>query len=248
MNRAFSPAFNVPELFLDIETIPTEDPQLIAKLASKIKPPGNYRKPETIEAWLQEEGKAVLDESILRTALDGTYGRIVCIGWAFGDAEVETLICHDERELISTFFNCCYEQAKVLRPKMGNGSPAGINETIPVVGHAVRTFDLRFLWQRAIINREPPLHIIPWHANQSHPLVKDTMEMWNPDREKRVSLETLCRVLGLSNPKEGMNATGVYESWLNGEYEAISNYCSGDVLAVREIYRRLSERREFLNV
>lgn len=99
-------------LYLDIETIPTQDRVLMREIIAKhatqpldestIKPASNLTDPAKIEADLQKRlEKARADQVALvtkagqdtdaeyrKTSLDGTTGRIACINWAFGDGDI----------------------------------------------------------------------------------------------------------------------------------------------------------------
>ena len=61
-------------LTFDIETSPTTDEKVIAELVETVQPPANYKKPDTIEKWMDEHAQEKAQELINRTALDGSYG------------------------------------------------------------------------------------------------------------------------------------------------------------------------------
>lgn len=218
----------MPTLYLDIETIGCDDPALTERIVSKITPPKTLKKAESIAKWEQEEKPAAIEEAISRTALDGTYGRICCIGWAFDDEPVNSFV-GPEPLALQTFFGACETAAIVEhydRPVKGH----------TIVGHNV-TWDLRFIWQRAVINGIPRPKSIPWNAKPWE--LQDTMLMWNPDREKRISLDTLCSILGVKTPKNGMDGSMVGQAWRDGKHEEIGAYCRADVEATRECFRRM---------
>src|SRR5688572_15853802 len=77
------------EIFLDCETIPTQRADIQARMVSGISPPGNYKKPESIAQWWASEGDAKRSEAIHSTALNGTWGEVICIGLAINDEPVE---------------------------------------------------------------------------------------------------------------------------------------------------------------
>lgn len=222
-------------IFLDCETIPTEDPAAIADIAAGIKPPANYKKADTIEAWEKNEKTAAVAEAILKTAFDGTYGRIIVLGYAVDDAEPVAL-CGVEGEILAQFFSAVSASAKYVF-QSGEGE-----RLLAFVGHNLLGFDLRFLWQRSVINRvKLPSSLMkackarPWDG-----MVADTMQMWHPDRDRRISLEKLCKALGVTTPKTDLDGSKVYEAYKAGEIERIANYCKGDVIAMRECYKRLT--------
>jgi len=65
---------------IDIETKPSTDDVVIQRIRDSIKPPAQYKKPESIEKWIKENGEAKAQELIDRTALDSSSGTIFCIG------------------------------------------------------------------------------------------------------------------------------------------------------------------------
>lgn len=226
-------------LVIDLETIPCESPDVIADIATTIKPPGNMKKADTIAAWEASEKQAVVDEAVLKTAFDGTYGRIIVIGYAIDDAEPVAL--HGpEKDILWQFFATMSEAGKITYQSQGNRPAA--EQTLTFIGHNLVGFDLRFLWQRAVINQvKMPVSLLkacrakPWDG-----IVADTMTMWHPDRDKRISLDRLCKVLGVPTSKGDMDGSKVYEAWKAGEIERIAEYCRGDIQATRECFKRLT--------
>ena len=66
-------------IFLDIETLPTNDSAVIQELKAGITAPGQFKKPESIQQWLAENGEQALQDAVRKTSLDGMYGRICCM-------------------------------------------------------------------------------------------------------------------------------------------------------------------------
>ena len=75
----------------------------------------------------------------------------------------------------------------------------------------------------------------PWSDS-----INDTMLMWNPERERRISLDRLCKVLGVPTSKGEMDGSKVWDAYQAGEYEKIATYCATDVEATRKVFHRLS--------
>ena len=222
------------ELFCDIETLPVIDEKLISLVTDKVKHPANMSKPETIAKWEAEEKPLAIAEAISKTALDGTYGRVCCIGFGFGDATVSSIVSRDEKELLTKFYaevesKCTDAKSKtVTRPK--------------VIGHNIRDFDLSFLWKRSIINGIKPSPLLPWSEAKWSEHIGDTMYMWDSAPDKRISLHRLCIVLGVESPKDlnGMDGSDVATLWLKRDYQKIGKYCVDDVVAMRSCYRKMT--------
>lgn len=220
------------ELFLDIETLPSTDDRVYQILADSIKVPGNMSKPETIAKWVAEEKPKLIDEAMAKTSLDGTYGRVCCITYAFGDESVQGHINRDEKEVLAEFFEAC----------MGKAAEKFTTAKLTVVGHAVNDFDLRFLWQRAVINGVIPPSCLPFNASKYSEYIRDTMTMWNPSPDKRISLHKLCLALGVESPKDknGMNGSDVALLWQKREYKKILAYGCDDTDSMRSCYRKMT--------
>ena len=216
---------------LDIETLPSEDAEVIASIAEGITPPGNISKAETIAAWVLDKKPEAVKQAIAKTSFDGTYGRILCIGWAIDNAAPEHLI-GDEATVLSGFM-------EALLPIMPQSR---LEQSAVFIGHNISGFDLRFLWQRCVINRVvmPATLLAACRAKAWDKAIADTMLMWNPGNDRRISLDKLCKALGVPTSKGDMDGSKVHETFLAGDLDKIAAYCMDDVVATRECYRRMT--------
>ena len=221
-------------IYLDIETLPTSDPDVIAALEAGIKPPGNISKPESIQKWMDENKADALAAAISKTSFDGLHGRVCVICYAFDDGPVYSSEADDERKLLQDFYAHAYDVSTMER----HGGLVDLPVT--VVGHNVAGFDLPFLKHRSIINSVRPPNAIykamnakPWES-----CIADTMLMWSSDREKRVSMDRLCKALGIPG-KGDFDGSMVAATWPTDPAKVIE-YCRQDVERTREIYKRLT--------
>lgn len=219
-------------LTIDIETLATNDQTIIAEIAKTVAPPGNIKLPESIKKWHEEHGEQALNDAVSKTSFDGLYGCIACIGWAFDD-DAPTCTGHGltEREAITSFYDA-------LETYIDQNYVGGARDII-VCGHNIAGFDMPFLKARSIIlGIKPPAFLIramnakAWDNN-----IADTMLMWSQDRDKRVSLDKLCRALGIAG-KDGFDGSMVAETWPDDPRRVIE-YCMDDVLRHRVVYKRL---------
>lgn len=218
-------------LYLDIETLPTDRADVREYIAATVSPPGNISKAETIAKWNEESRPAAVEEAVAKTGLDGTFGRVCVIGWAFDDGPTSALAsADDERFVLQTFARSMAE------------IPLTEHYTTCVVGHNVSSFDLRFLTQRFIVNGiKPPLLIQraaqakPWEADK----VFDTMVQW-AGVGNRISMEKLCLALSIPSPKSDITGATVAAAVAAGRIEAVALYCEGDVEATRSVHRRMT--------
>jgi len=208
-------------LFFDIETIPTELPWVIEDLRANIRPPANYSKPETIEKWMSENAETALKEKIHATGLDGAYGQICCIAYAFDDESIQTIGTHlqlTERSILADF-------SAELKDK----------RITKIIGHNIAGFDLPYIRKRAIIHGisiNLPCDAKPWDEK-----IYDTMLKW--DAKKSISMDKLARVLGIEG-KGDIDGSMVWDMYKRGEYQQIADYCADDVNIVQSIYSRMT--------
>lgn len=222
------------EIFLDIETIPTARTDIQARCVADVSPPGNYKKPETIADWWAKEGESKKAEAIARTALDGTWGEIICIGLAVNDGPVEVYgRGHTEADLLNTF-------SLMLDSKCTKAIQSG--DMWPTIarwiGHNIIDFDLRFIWQRTkLLGVALPFSLPVGRAFDKH--VFDTMKEWAgyKDRISQKDLE-LAFGIGRNDPLvEG--GADVFQAYQEGRIDDIKQHCREDVENLRAIYRRM---------
>lgn len=223
-------------LYLDLETIPAQRPDVLEEIRANIKPPGTIKKPESIAAWMENESANAVDEAYRKTGLDGAFGQICVAGFALDDGDARTIWADDwdrpgyEIDLLEDFYQALHEII-----------PANQERAITVVGHSVANFDIRFMIQRSIVNRVKPHRIIaaaaqakPWDGT-----VFDTMTQW-AGFGNRISLDKLCRALSVPTPKTGIDGSKVWDEVREGRIRDVVGYCGRDVNATREVHRRMT--------
>jgi hypothetical protein len=209
----------VKSLYLDAEVIPNLDEQAIAEIAASITAPGNYKKQESIDEWMAENKQRLVDEQVHKACFDGATGKIVCIGWAW-DGDTVNVVKGDEADNLNVLF---YDIST-------------IKDMAEVIGHNVM-FDIRYIWQRAVVNGIKPPWQVKWHGKPwDH---QDTMLMWNPERDKKISLDRLCKALGIPTSKGDMDGSKVWQAFKDGRINEIAEYCARDVEAVRQCHKRM---------
>ena len=210
-------------LYVDIETIPSPVAPSIEDL--ELQAPKTMKKPETIRAWAEENQ----EHEHRKQALDSMAGEILAIGYAWNDEEPEVLYrgpdMPGEGDLLQAF-------ELAVEARMHNHG-----RMKPVwIGHNVRTFDLPWLWRKALKYRLHDLAArIPRGRYDKD--VEDTLELWAADYKDRVGLNRLAAFLGLDGKTGGMDGSKVYDAWRAGEIDQIARYCAGDVALAREVHR-----------
>ena len=218
-------------IYLDIETIPSQTPAIRQEIADTITAPGQYKKPESIEKWLTDNRESATDEIWRKTALDGTYGEIICIAWAIDDEPVDCTgrgLGGSEGEVLDTFLTFLASKIKDSR-------------TMPVwIGHYLSGFDLRFIWQRCVINGvKPPFHI-PYDAKPWSDVIFDTKLEWTgPKSTGFGSLDKICRAFGYDG-KGDIDGSKVWDYVKDGRIDEVMEYCKDDVEKTRLLHKRMT--------
>lgn len=219
-------------IYVDIETRATEIPAVLARVTAGVRPPSNYKSPEAIAKWWAEQGEAQKAEAVNKTALDGTFGQIICIGWAIEDDPVVVTCGGSERELLQQWGADLAEAAR----RHAGGDTHMWDTRVTWIGHNVQDFDIRFLWQRSRINDVRLPFRLPLDRYPKGPWLYDTMKEWSGWGKyvKQTDLE-LAFGLDRSDPLARGGADVATAS-----LEDTVAHCREDVRLLREIYRRLA--------
>lgn len=227
-------------LFIDIETIPGQNPAVMSQIMEdmeaekvEVKAPANYKDLGKIAEYISAklaEIEAQFDERWRKTSLDGTRGEIVCISWAFDDGPIQ----HHWRDYQS-------ESEAVMLKRFYNDIGSDCRPCF--IGHNVLGFDLRFIYQRSVILNVRPTITLPHDARGNGPYLFDTMLAW-AGWGNRISLDKVCRALGVARkgtePGEPMDGSMVWDRVQAGRIQDVVTYCDADVERVRQIYNRMT--------
>ena len=190
-------------------------------------------KPETIQKWKEECEQQVIDAEFRKLGLDGTRGQIFCIAWAFDNMPV-TAACSTlgEGQTLTEFLNAVDDMVHLKQ-----GRP----QALKWIGHYITGFDLRYIWQRCVVNNirseiEIPYKAKPWDNN-----VFDTCIEWKGQGQSNSSgsMDAICKAFGIEG-KGDMDGSKVYDEYLAGNYQKIIDYCKDDVERVRKIHKRMT--------
>ena len=208
---------------LDIETIPCPDSQ--RSLLPPIKPPAYLKEETKIRAWQREELPRLKEEQYLATALDPTWGRLICVGlMAFSnDLNFElafVIYGENEKKLLRGF----WQKIKEFKNPY-------------LITHNGLSFDLPFIWKRSVIHQVQPTMQFKLNRYRTD-YVYDTMAVWsNWDLRNAIKLGLLAKVLGVEE-KTG-EGSQVYEMWKAHELKDIADYCMQDTYVTYACYCRM---------
>ena len=229
-------------IYLDIETIPSQLPAVKQEIADGITAPAQYKKQDSIDQWLAENRESEADKEWRKTSFDGAYGQIVCISVAIDNADPVIFWSEDwatsECEILSKFFDFITEATS---RELAFGASSKVKPVF--IGHYVADFDLRFVFQRAVMLGIKPPACIPFKAKPWDAEVFDTMTAW-AGAKGRVSLDKLCKAFGIATKgteiSDEIDGSKVWDFVAAGRVADVAKYCAADVERVRAVYRRLN--------
>ena len=217
------------KVVLDIETIqcPRED---WARLAGKCLP----AEPEAPASDLFAAGEAEAErqagaEQYAKSAFDGTYSSIVCIGLLEFSDQMEprgavAWYGANERELLRQFWS-----------RLAQDKPSLF------ITHNGLGFDLPFIRKRSIIHQVRPSMEINLAKFRSEP-VYDTMAIWsNWDTRGWIKLDVLARALNVET-KSG-SGDQVAAMWGQGKGLELAQYCLQDPYVKYACHSRMNFRQ-----
>ena len=214
------------KIYIDIETIPGQADWIKEESFSTVSPPGQYKKQESIDKWMEENGEQAKEEVWRKTGLNGSRGEIICIAWAVNDGDIESV----HRDLGGS-------EADLLR-----GFYAMLNASMDSqwVGHYISGFDLRFIWQRSVINKVKPSINIPYDAKPWGREVFDTKIEWDGVKSSGFgSLDSVCKALGYDG-KGDIDGSKVWDYVKDGRIDEVVDYCKDDVEKARLLHKRMT--------
>jgi hypothetical protein len=235
-------------IYIDIETIPAQNPAIRQQLEADamaekalIKAPANYKDEAKIAEYIAAKSAEIdadIENRWRKTALDGAYGQIVACAMACDDGRIESASDINEREMLDWINNM------VAGMTQGDPLPVLQGYQLPVfIGHNITGFDLKFIFQRMVINQIKPHKNIPFHAKPWDNCIYDTMVKW-AGVGNRVSLDKLCKVLGGdvkgSEIGEEIDGSKVWDFVKAGRLDDVETYCAGDVSRVRTIHKLMT--------
>lgn len=229
-------------IYLDLESIPCQLAGSKEEFSAKVKAPGQYKKQDSIDAWLAENREAEADAQWRRTSFDGGLGHIAVIGFSIDDGDPVALYSEnyasDEKTVIRSFYDAIND---AVEKDLRGGYSA--KQSVRFVGHNVSSFDLRFLFQRSVVLGIKPPSCIPFKAKPWEDSIFDTMSEWAGFGNK-VALSKLVDVLGLQEKGaeigEEIDGSMVWDFVKDGKIKQVAEYCKGDVIRTREAYKKLT--------
>ncbi len=220
------------KVVLDIETIQAtrEEWARLAGKKSHDSPSGpagaDY---DLFAAGAADEQRRAEDEQYAKSAFDGTFSQIVCIGLLEFSDQMEprgavAWYGANEGEILRQFWT----RLALDRPTL-------------FVTHNGLGFDLPFIKKRSMIHQVKPSMDINLAKFRTEP-VYDTMAIWsNWDTRGWVKLDVLARALNVET-KSG-SGEQVAEMWEKGQGLELARYCLQDTYVTYACYCRMNFRQ-----
>lgn len=208
-------------------------------LHPEAQPQKYWTKDDTIRQWekVMSSTKAheVAEENWRKTSFDGAKGEIISICCAINEEPVmafsrnvevsgDSVLISSEAEMLETFFWDVSAQLNARKPYF--------------VGHNIGSFDLKFIFQRSVINKILPTFKIPFAGRHSSDYF-DTMIAWAGYKDT-IKQDALCKALGIEGKPGDIDGSKVWDFVKSGDVERVVEYNIDDVQKNREIYRRLN--------
>lgn len=249
------------DITIDIETIPDQTPgaldKFLAEAFDNFKAPSTLTKEQAaaelgltdkdtikftskdsmiaqwVEHFRQQKAPEAAEQAWRSTALNGSKGELAVIGYAINGEPAYTfqradLHASSEIDLLGEFFSC---MAKEISRHNSHKT------AVRLVGHNIEAFDMRFLFQRAVIRQvRPTLNL---NMSRYSDNLFDTMTTW-AGHQGRISLAGLCEALGIPSPKDDIDGSKVWDYIQAGRIDEVAAYCAKDVQATREAFWRMT--------
>lgn len=238
------------DLFIDIETIPLQDPEKVAILVRDVEvlPPGTMKLQPTIDKWYEEKYPGILkirQDAAIRTTQLQPYlgGEICCIGWAIDDSEIYSTTrrsTDSESDYLKAFWNVLkitLEEGKKRDAQAGQ-RPEDWYVNIRWCGHYITNFDLPFLFARCLIHDVMPCIPIPYNEREWNRRIFDTHYQATGGKRgiEGAGLKPLSQSMGEEVLE--MSPAEIEEAW-RGDDERLARYCESDVKLTRDLANRI---------
>lgn len=201
-------------VYLDVETLP----------------------PDRDDSTVSEKLASCTEEEYRELALDGDYGRILCIGLII---EQDGQVIQQGalgRERSSGRFHL--DEVRTLRAFWKLLRDFNPHRDL-LIGFNLLDFDLHFICTRSIIKQVKPSYNICFARFRSSP-VYDVMWEFTHWRH-RLKLDELAKILGLESSKQnGVDGGAIYDLFVADRHQEIADYNMRDVELTRKIYRLMN--------
>lgn len=200
---------------------------------------------------VEKEYESIYDK---KAPLYAEWGKIVCItiGW-FQEKNITNDFKGDLTFKTKSFFGD--DDKKILNDfylSMKTIMDTSFNHTHHLCGHAAKLFDFPFIAKRFILNRMPLPNALdygdkkPWDINY----LIDTLDVWKYGQfDGGITLDMLATSFGIGSSKAEMDGSMVKNVYyVEKDLIKIERYCKADVCVLAEVYLRLKNMSNNVNI
>jgi len=222
----------INNIFLDVETVPGNT-FMVEQAMSAVRPPANYKKPESIAQWNEEQGEEARRNAVHALGMHPAFCQIVVLSWALDEEHPTTYQGNDEKAILEVWL----DDLKDALEKCRNGF------SYRLVGHNVVGFDLPVIWFRCMVHgiNSPllpnPRSIKPWETMK----VFDTLYQLGGGNNKGYSLANMAKLLNIPDKFPDVDGSMVWDMWQKGMHNEVADYCEEDVRIVRHLFNAMRE-------
>jgi len=260
MESGRNPAKHMINIYLDLETIPSQNPEVKAEFLKSaqenIKAPSTLTKEQAaidlgitdkdeikftskdsmLAKWVEVKGAEAAelsaDEAWRKTSFDGAHGHICVIGFAIDDEPARELHIESINNMADEILLLAAFSAEI--DKVCAARP---NERPRFIGHNLIEFDLQFLFRRHVVLNVKPSPHIPFNARPWDDSIYDTMQKWGGTRGG--SLNKITKACGLES-KGDIDGSMVWPMVEAGKIIEVAEYCKHDVQITRDLFKRMT--------
>lgn len=233
-------------LALDVETVPSTDSfefiwHELRPTINDVPDHGSLKDADKIKAWKEEKLKSMVadwvkakhkayeeqEKEFRSEALCSYKGRILCMSYAKNTnwKNIKTIdFVGGEKEMLQEFYNDIKQYS-----------------VVGFMGTNLK-FDLMFIFHRALhFGLFDLANKIRCDRGYTKNRDVELMELAGGGLEfkYRISLDNICKLLGVKSPKEGIDGSKVFDYYLQGKIEEIKQYNKADVSQLIECYQLL---------
>lgn len=179
-----------------------------------------------------ENEASVSDAYERRSGIFAEFGKIIVISTGIMNKQddgtrqmrIKSFAGDDERKLLVDFFDLL--NSYYTKPQHA------------LCGHNIKEFDIPYICRRATIHGLELPSILDLQGKKPRETNHlDTLEFWKfGDRKNFISLDLLCRVLGVQTPKTDISGEQVARVYRDDkDLPRITEYCERDVVAVGDV-------------
>ena len=210
-------------LYIDIETAPESADFSTYRKAGVWESRYCKDKPDTTTAydWYYE-----------RAGLFPEFSKIVCISLWYVSGDWQwikwSIAGHDEPTIITKFFERIWDK-----------------KWLNIIWHNILSYDIPFIWKRAIINWLSPHTLIDTTGKKPRDIkhIHDTMNIWKQTAWSSTWLETIAICLDIENPKNEISGKDVWALYWSDDpdrVKKIKEYCERDTYTTYLIHSKIT--------